>query len=122
MGEAGKCFALARYTACVFHLMRILEAGLNALGDSLGLTVATNWNRAITDIETEIGARSYATHPGWRTDEPFYSEAATHFRMVKNAWRNHTMHIKERYDEERARSVLNSVSDFMRHLAGRLHE
>ena len=23
--EAGNCFALARYTACVFHLMRILE-------------------------------------------------------------------------------------------------
>jgi hypothetical protein len=122
MEEAGKCFALGRYTASVFHLMRILEVGLNTMATSLGLTVAPNWNRAITDIENEIASRSYATHPGWRVDEPFYSEAATHFRLVKNAWRNHTMHIKEKYDEERARDIFNSVSAFMRHLATKLHE
>jgi hypothetical protein len=122
MDEGSKCYAFARYTACVFHLMRILELGLNTLGSSLGLSIAPNWNRAITDIENEIGGRSYATHPGWRDDEPFYSEAAAHFRMVKNAWRNHTMHIKEKYDEERAQDIFNSVSAFMRHLATRLHE
>jgi hypothetical protein len=29
--EAGKSFALGRYTACVFHLMRVLEIGINGL-------------------------------------------------------------------------------------------
>ncbi|MFZ1980558.1 MAG: hypothetical protein WAU61_04570, partial [Smithella sp.] len=29
--EAGNCFATARYTACVFHLMRVLEIGLSTL-------------------------------------------------------------------------------------------
>jgi hypothetical protein len=124
MEEAGKCFALGRYTASVFHSMRILEAGLVALGAALDVRVGENWNTALDQIEKEIRSRNRSTHgDAWKnTDEPFYTEAATHFRMVKNAWRNHTMHLKEHYDEERAQGVLNSVSDFMRHLATRLHE
>jgi hypothetical protein len=30
ISEAGKCFALGRYTACVFHLMRVMEVALDA--------------------------------------------------------------------------------------------
>lgn len=123
MDEACKCFALGRYTASVFHQMRVMEAGLNALGTDLSLSIAPNWGRAIQDIENEIKSRSVRTHgQQWKTDEPFYSEAATHFRMVKNAWRNHTMHGKNQYDEERAGDILRSVSSFMRHLAQRLKE
>src|SRR5439155_6631659 len=33
--EAGNCYAFARPTACVFHLMRVMETGLKALGRSL---------------------------------------------------------------------------------------
>jgi hypothetical protein len=29
--EAGKCYACARYTACVFHLMRVMENGVQRL-------------------------------------------------------------------------------------------
>ena len=103
--------------------MRIMEVGLNTLGGALGLPVASNWGRAIEDIEREIKSRSVRTHgQQWKTDESFYSEAATHFRMVKNAWRNHTMHGKQQYDEERTKDILGSVSGFMCHLAQRLHE
>jgi hypothetical protein len=123
MSEAAKCFALERYTASVFHSMRILEVGLNELGRELNVAVAQNWNSAINSIEREIRSRSVATHgPSWREDEPFFTEAATHFRMVKNAWRNHTMHVKATYDEARAKSVLNSVGDFMNHLSSRIEE
>lgn len=122
MTEGNKCFALGRYTAAVFYLMRTLEVGLNVMGTSLDLTIAPNWHQAITKIQDEIESRSYATHPDWRNDEPFYSEAAAHFRLVKNAWRNHTMHTKERYDEERAQDIFNGVSAFMRHLATKLSE
>ena len=34
--EAGKCLALGRGTACVMHLMRVLEVGLAALASALG--------------------------------------------------------------------------------------
>lgn len=121
--ETGKCLALQRFTASVFHCMRIMEVGLEALGAELGLAVATNWNTALTQIEKEVRSRSIATHgPNWKSDETFFSEAVTHFRVVKNAWRNHTMHRRETFDEERARSVLQSTADFMRTLAGRLSE
>ncbi len=33
--EAANCFALGRYTACVMHSMRVLEAGLDALARAL---------------------------------------------------------------------------------------
>src|SRR5262249_39536541 len=35
--EAGKCLALSRGTATVFHLMRVMEAGLKALAKPLGI-------------------------------------------------------------------------------------
>ena len=37
--EAGKCLALDRGTACVFHLMRILEIGLQLLAAKLGISL-----------------------------------------------------------------------------------
>jgi hypothetical protein len=121
--EAGKCFALQRFTACVFHCMRIMEVGLEALANELRIDVATNWNKALNLVEKEIRGRSVATHgEAWKSDEAFFSEAATHFRVVKNAWRNHTMHKREVFDEERARGILQSTADFMRHLASRLSE
>ena len=37
--EAGNCYATGRYTACVFHCMRVLEKGLHALVRELNNTV-----------------------------------------------------------------------------------
>jgi hypothetical protein len=122
MDEASRCFALGRNTACVFHLMRIMETGLNAVGSPFGVSVTNNWHSTLKDIENAIKERNIRQTPDWRAEEPFYAEAVTHFRMVKDAWRNHTMHINKRYDEERAKDILNSVAAFMRHLATRLHE
>lgn len=122
MTEAGKCFALRRYTAAVFHLMRVMEAGLNVFGNPLGISVVKNWHSTLVDIEAEIKTRNVKPTPIWKTEEPFFAEGTAHFRMVKDAWRNHTAHIVEKYSEERACDIFNSVSAFMRHLATRLHE
>ncbi len=124
MTEAQKCFAFDRNTACVIHAMRALEPALNSLACSLGVPAKENWNVLLDQIEKEIRSRSAKTHgESWKIkDESFYAGAAAHFRMVKNAWRNHAMHGKEHYDEERARDIMNSVSALMRHLATRLSE
>lgn len=123
MTEACKCFALGRHTACVFHLMRVLEAGLDALSKSLEKPIGKNWNVALDMIEKEIRSRSIKTHgQQWKIDEPFYSEAATHFRFIKNAWRNYAVHLHEHYNQERSRMILDHVGEFMRHLATRLGE
>jgi len=37
--EASKCLALGRHTACVFHLMRVMEAAVQVFGKKLGATL-----------------------------------------------------------------------------------
>lgn len=45
--EAGKCFAAGRFTACVFHLMRVLEVGVQELASLLGVPTPEDkmWGR-----------------------------------------------------------------------------
>src|SRR5579864_2451812 len=54
--EAGSCFAGARFTACVFHLMRVLEIGLLAFARLFPAvpTDKENWQQIIEKIESEI--------------------------------------------------------------------
>jgi hypothetical protein len=122
--EAGKCLALRRATACVAHLMRALEPALRCLAGELGVTFGhQNWHNILDQIEKEIRNKGAGPHPpGWKNDEQFFSESAAHFRLLKDAWRNHTMHLRDRYDEERAEVVFMHVRLFMRHLSARLSE
>ena len=125
IAEAGRCLALSRSTACVVHLMRALEVALASLATALGLSLTTdNWNTILNDIENEIRARTKAKHgQTWKDqDEPFFAGAATHFRLVKNAWRNHAAHGRGKYTEQEAEDIYGSVRAFMRHLSDRLTE
>lgn len=117
--EAGKCLALERWTAAVMHLMRALEHGLAALAAFCGVDFGSdNWNQALNKMEAELRKVGRKTHSP--ADEQFAAEAVTHFRAIKNAWRNHAQHGKDTYDEERALAIFESVRSFMRHLATRL--
>lgn len=121
--EACKCYALNRSTACVFHMMRILELGLNALAQSLQVQFdRRNWENIIGDIEAEIRRISTSRGPSWKEDEQFYAEAAIQFRYFKNAWRNHVMHIRDVYSEEKSLEIMNHVRDFMKHLSKKIQE
>lgn len=122
--EAGKCLALRRATACVMHLMRVLELGLNSLAHDFNVPFAhTNWHNIVEQIERKIKDMSSATHgPDWKDKQQFFSEVATEFRHFKSAWRNHAMHVRQTYTEERAERIFQSVKSFMQHLATRLKE
>jgi hypothetical protein len=127
MREAGNCYAVSRNTACVFHLMRVLEIALGALGSVFGVSLAhTNWAPAIDEIEKKI--REMHKDPIWRAlpdckeQQEFYAQAASHFAVLKDAWRNYTAHVRGRYDEDEAESILRNIRDLMQKLATRLHE
>ena len=124
IAEAAKCFALGRFSASVFHLMRALEVGLKCLADQFQVPFAhQNWQTVIDQVEAKIRAMNSTTHgPQWKEDQQFFSEAAAQFLVLKNGWRNYAMHLHERYDEERARDIWNSVSAFLRQLSKRLTE
>ena len=53
--EAGTCYATDRATACVMHLMRVLEVGLSTLAGAVGVSFdRRNWENIINDIEAAI--------------------------------------------------------------------
>jgi hypothetical protein len=121
IAAAGRCYALDEWTACVFHLMRVLELGLGTLAGQLNIVPKTEdqWQNIIDSIESEVERlRSLS-----RTQRPdstvlkFYSEACTDFRHFKAAWRNHVAHARERSDERDATRIWNHVQSFMQHLA-----
>lgn len=125
--EATKCLALNRHTAAVFHLMRIMEVGLRALGASLNderfdPRRNPSWDAILKKCDEELLKPLAQRSAEWRIDELFYSGAAARLRAVKDAWRNPTMHVEIVYTEETALDVYLHVRAFMRHLATKLEE
>jgi hypothetical protein len=125
--EAGNCYAAGRDTACVFHLMRVLEIGLRALGKVFGVSLEhVNWAPALDQIESKI--REMHKEPAWKAlpdckeQQEFYAQAASHFGVLKDAWRNYTVHVRGKYTPEEAELILRSTRGFMQKLAGRLKE
>lgn len=119
IGEAARCLAMRRHTACVMHLMRALEIPLQVLAHSCGVGANANWNTMLNQIEAQTRQRREARDP---VAEQWMAEAATQFRFIKNAWRNHAMHARATYDDVPAREIYNSVSGFLRQLAVHLQE
>jgi hypothetical protein len=125
IGEAGRCFALARWTACVFHLMRALELALHKWAKELGVTQFNaleleNWKNILDAARVKIEALDKLPKSSRKDAElQYYGETRANFLAVKDAWRNHVAHSRERYDEARARSIMNHAKDFMALLAKR---
>jgi hypothetical protein len=123
--EAGSCYAVGRNTGCVFHLMRVLEIGLGPLAKQFNVPFDhTNWETAINRIEKAIGEieKDPARPTNWKGERQFWSQCASHFLVVKDAWRNYTMHVRGKYDEQEALDQMRNVRGFMQKLATRLHE
>jgi hypothetical protein len=127
IAESGKCLALARHTACIFHLMRILEIGLKVLGNKFEVSLEhTNWAPAIDQIESKI--RDMHKDPKWKSlpdckdQQEFYAQAASHFAIFKDAWRNYTMHMRGKYTEDEAILLFENTKAFMQKLAEKFTE
>lgn len=123
--EAGKCFALDRHTACVMHLMRVIEIGLRAVAKGLNIPDAEllpTWNAIIAKIESAMRTAANKRGSEWLEIEPFYREIPAYLFAIKIAWRNPGMHVEASYDEERAEDIYNAVRGFMRYLATELSE
>jgi hypothetical protein len=126
--EAGKCFALFRYTACVFHMMRVMETGIRAVAKCLGVPdpvkdADRNWGNMLRGIKVEIDKRNKAPQ-GWAitNDKVFFEDAYGSIDAVKTAWRNPTMHVEKTYGEEQASNIFEATRGFMMKLADRCDE
>ena len=124
---SGITYGTSMTTASVFHLMRVLEIGLAALGKVFGVSLErTNWEPALAQIESRIA--NMRSDPTWKSlpdckeKQEYYSQAASYFRTVKDAWRNYTMHVRAKYSDDEAEQIFNAVKGFMQKLAERLQE
>lgn len=127
--EAGKCLGLDRPTACVFHLMRVMEISLRAVYASMGLPAITkdwekNWSKILERVKKDIDARKSATPPRWINtgDKDFFEDAYASLDAVRVAWRNATMHVENKYSPEEARYLFTVVKGFMQKIASRMDE
>ena len=122
IAAAGRCFALDEWTACVFHLMRVLEHGLRTMGADVVLSESEmsneNWKNVIDQIESKIHAMEGERKSAEKIEKlKKFSLAAAQFRYFKDAWRNHVSHANETYDEREAITVYTHVKMFMEQLA-----
>jgi hypothetical protein len=113
MIEAGNCYAVGRATACVFHLMRIMETGVQEFGKKLGVSLVNekNWQNILDEANKAI-----RTLPKGPTTVEM-SHAAANLYAVKLAWRNEVMHPKDTYTLEEADNLIRQVRAFMQQLA-----
>jgi hypothetical protein len=114
MVEAGNCYAAGRSTAVVFHLMRVMEIGVQAFGTKLGIALAgeKNWQNILDESNKAIKAL-----PSKDPNTVVLSQAAANLYAVKLAWRNEVMHPKDTYTLEEADNLLRQVKMFMEQLA-----
>jgi HEPN domain-containing protein len=109
--EAGKCLALGRSTAAVFHLSRAMEAAVQALSQKLGMT---NLNREWGKLLSEMKGKIEVLPAGDLKNR--WSENHSLLYHVKQAWRNDVMHPKATYTDEQALEVFQAMRSFMRNL------
>lgn len=130
MEEACRSFALARSTATVFHLMRLMEVAITAVRKSLGIAdpikpSQRNWGIILDRIKKEgIDSRNAKGGPGWKDplDRSLFDELYLLLTAVKDTWRNKTMHVENKYTEDEAEHILVGVRAFVRKVAARMDE
>jgi hypothetical protein len=124
--EAGKCHALGRSTACVFHLMRLMELGIKTIARSLGLPDPVkgsdrNWGQMLGKILDEIKRRNSSKL--WKNnDRELFESLYASLDAVRVAWRNTTMHVENKYTDDESEHIFVATHGFMRKLSDRMDE
>jgi hypothetical protein len=130
LDEAAKCLALSRSTAAVFHLMRLMEVGIGAVGRSLGIPDPIkgsdrSWGKILEKIKDAMTARGGSKPTmSWANpkDKEFFESAYASLNAVRVAWRNTTMHVESKYTDDEAEHIFTAVKGFMKNLASRMDE
>ena len=118
--EAGKCLALGRAPAAVFHLMRVVETAVRALGVTMGISAPNaDWGAVIRALDEELKApKNQQKLP----DHKFLAGASSQMHAVKLAWRNQVMHVDTTFSLDNARDIFNATKALMQHLATKISE
>jgi len=113
--EVGNCYATSRSTAVVFHLMRIMEVGVQEFGRKVGVSLVheKNWQNILDEINKAVKAL-----PKGGPQAVEMAQVAANLYSVKVAWRNEVMHPNDTYGQDEAKILIGLVKVFMGQLAG----
>ena len=116
--ESGNCIALGRSTAAVFHLMRVMELGVQSFGSKIGVanTTEKNWQNILDELNKKVKSLPEASLPEKELKARYATVSANLFN-VKIAWRNSVMHPRASYTPEEAADIYDKVRTFMKDLA-----
>lgn len=120
--EAAKCIALGRYTAAVFHAMRMLEIGIRALSKRLSIPDPTkaaekNWGKILAAIKAKIDEMWPGSVRLPNSEGAVFEDLYAHLDAIRNPWRNATMHVETIYVSHEALHIIRCAAFFMTKLA-----
>jgi hypothetical protein len=117
--NAGTAYALGLNTACVFHLMRVMEHCVQRFGQRLKVTAIDvkreTWHQIMLHVHKQVDALPggvRATVAQTNRKQRFV-DAANRLDHVRIVWRNDVMHPKATYDEAEALKILGGVQAFL---------
>jgi hypothetical protein len=118
--EAGKCLALGRSTAAVFHLMHVVEIALKAIHGCLGLTAPDNpswgiWLKQIRDDRVRRGDRKWP-------ENDYFQDVYSRLDAIKDAQRDPTLHVQTIHTEDEADLIFRNTKALMKKIACRMDE
>jgi len=119
--EAGNCFAFERFTACVYHLMRVAEFGLVSVARTIGVAndkLDRGWDGCIQGIESEIKKIESTKPADWIEQKKKYSDLCSWFGTIQRGWRNPVSHIPRIYSEDTAKGMFGATVTLFDHLNG----
>ena len=125
--EAANCLALERSTACVFHLMRVMEIAVRATAACLGVPDPTkpsekNWGHMFGAIKAGMQHKWPNATDRMSGDGQLFEGLMASLEAVKNPWRNATMHVENTYTVAEADRIRHAVEGLMITMAKRFDE
>jgi len=128
IGEALWAWAFDRNTACVFHLMRVVEAGLIALTKIARTPVRgprpmwSDYLKAIDRLLHPPQPMRGCTAPKMRklgnAEREFLTDVHLHIRNIADLWRNPLVHeIAKSYTADEATRILDDIERLMVRIA-----
>jgi len=121
--EAGTCYALGRYTACVFHSMRVVEYGLRAIAKRVGFPDdRPMWEPVLNYINAELRRDRDKMSEIFKGDIEFIGGISAHMHAVNLAWRRRVAHVERTYTKDEAKRIMDETKNLMQHIAVKLSE
>lgn len=111
--EAGNCFALGRFTACVYHLMRSFETPLKKFAEELQLNIGdrSNWGNLLNEITKATEKLND------KLIKEKYCQITSYFSSIKTGWRNYVIHGNSKFTEEEAKAIFEVCKILMQQLS-----